>query len=725
MYFIASFYGMVLIPSTYWFWPRGLSDEMKRLNTLNNVHRKSKWYINTVQAYERNNRKPNVSKLILAVAWVVFAILVYRAALVEHNITEYNPYDVLGVSVDADNTTIKKAYRQLSKQNHPDKGGEPEVFMRIRKAYEALTDEETRRNWEDYGNPDGPQAMEFGIALPSWIVDAQNSVWVLGAYVCAFMIILPVVVGIWWNKSIKYSKEQVLLSTTQLYFHFFSRTPNMDWKRALSVFSTSFEFWREYNPDIRAPTPEDNVEVPELLRTLGVEYDTKGKEPFINHPNSVKARALIYCHLANHPLPQRLSGDLEYILKKAPILVQEMVSCLTQLTAWAHAGRANLPRLETVESVMKLSQTLVQGLRDNKSPLLQLPYFDEDYLKYCFKRKIPIKSLRSLATLHDSDRRQMLRGMEDEEYACMVSCLKLMPMVEADARIMVLDDEEEHVITAGAIVTVSVSLVRKKYGDLKEEPSKLVSRNTNENQDAEEEGLEHTQANNKSNKKIWEVNKKKKGTKKKVKKVSGKKQPQKDIQQPNGSVPKDKDDADDSDVPEEAKQDSCELTGGEQDDGEESETSVHDDDAEWDAMQETFRKKKKKAADYVSKITHTVFAQEFPIEKQEWWWVYICSRTRHLLMTVPVQVCNLVDTHEIELTLPAPKKKGRYTYELWLRSDSYLGCDIKKELKFDVEEERVVEENHPQWNLEESDEEDDDAVVEESEDEGISTDGSD
>ena len=41
-----------------------------------------------------------------------------------------------------------------------------------------LTDEEARKNWEEYGNPDGPGAVNFGIALPKWIVEKQNSVWV-------------------------------------------------------------------------------------------------------------------------------------------------------------------------------------------------------------------------------------------------------------------------------------------------------------------------------------------------------------------------------------------------------------------------------------------------------------------------------------------------------------------------------------------------------------------
>ncbi|XP_019860493.1 PREDICTED: translocation protein SEC63 homolog [Amphimedon queenslandica] len=72
--------------------------------------------------------------------------------------------------------------------HHPDKGGDPEVFTEIAKAYEALTQEEARENWEKYGKPDGPRAASFGIALPSWIVDKNNSFWVLGAYGLVFIV---------------------------------------------------------------------------------------------------------------------------------------------------------------------------------------------------------------------------------------------------------------------------------------------------------------------------------------------------------------------------------------------------------------------------------------------------------------------------------------------------------------------------------------------------------
>lgn len=68
------------------------------------------------------------------------------------------------------------------------------MFMKIAKAYEALTDDVSKENWEKYGNPDGPQTATFGIALPAWIVEKQNSVWVLVAYMSIFAVILPILV---------------------------------------------------------------------------------------------------------------------------------------------------------------------------------------------------------------------------------------------------------------------------------------------------------------------------------------------------------------------------------------------------------------------------------------------------------------------------------------------------------------------------------------------------
>ena len=63
-------------------------------------------------------------------------------------------YQILGVSRDADADTLKRAYRRLARQYHPDVNKEPgaeDKFKEIGKAYEALADPETRARYDQFG----------------------------------------------------------------------------------------------------------------------------------------------------------------------------------------------------------------------------------------------------------------------------------------------------------------------------------------------------------------------------------------------------------------------------------------------------------------------------------------------------------------------------------------------------------------------------------------------
>ncbi|RHY05205.1 hypothetical protein DYB25_011070 [Aphanomyces astaci] len=60
-------------------------------------------------------------------------------------------YETLGVPKTASAADIKKAYRKLALKNHPDKGGDPELFKDITVAYEVLSDPEKRELYDKYG----------------------------------------------------------------------------------------------------------------------------------------------------------------------------------------------------------------------------------------------------------------------------------------------------------------------------------------------------------------------------------------------------------------------------------------------------------------------------------------------------------------------------------------------------------------------------------------------
>ena len=62
-----------------------------------------------------------------------------------------NYYEILGVSKDANETEIKKAYRQLSLKYHPDRNSSEEAvekIQQINQAYEVLSDETARQNYD-------------------------------------------------------------------------------------------------------------------------------------------------------------------------------------------------------------------------------------------------------------------------------------------------------------------------------------------------------------------------------------------------------------------------------------------------------------------------------------------------------------------------------------------------------------------------------------------------
>ena len=70
-------------------------------------------------------------------------------------------YDVLGVPRDASPEDIKKAYRKLAREHHPDKGGDPEKFKKVQEAYETLSDPQKRQNFDQFGSAEGPQMGGF------------------------------------------------------------------------------------------------------------------------------------------------------------------------------------------------------------------------------------------------------------------------------------------------------------------------------------------------------------------------------------------------------------------------------------------------------------------------------------------------------------------------------------------------------------------------------------
>jgi molecular chaperone DnaJ len=76
-----------------------------------------------------------------------------------------NYYNILGVKQSATDEDIKKAFRKLAQQYHPDKtGGDDKKFKEVSEAYSVLSDKKRRAEYDTYGqtfNGAGPQGGGF------------------------------------------------------------------------------------------------------------------------------------------------------------------------------------------------------------------------------------------------------------------------------------------------------------------------------------------------------------------------------------------------------------------------------------------------------------------------------------------------------------------------------------------------------------------------------------
>jgi len=71
-------------------------------------------------------------------------------------------YERLGVQRNAGVDEIKKAYRNLAREHHPDKGGDPEKFKEIQEAHEVLTDTRRREMYDMTGSVNEQQQQPQG-----------------------------------------------------------------------------------------------------------------------------------------------------------------------------------------------------------------------------------------------------------------------------------------------------------------------------------------------------------------------------------------------------------------------------------------------------------------------------------------------------------------------------------------------------------------------------------
>ncbi|KAL8838988.1 MAG: hypothetical protein Q9170_001918 [Blastenia crenularia] len=377
-YFILTISGLITLPLTY-----SLLKPTKELeNTAPRI--KSDFQPpdeNLIQGQKRKQwrRERRLKRFITVVAgYATMALMLYLIAVTKTTAPKiWDPYDILEIPRSADEKKINKRYRDLSRVYHPDKArpdesknetieGINEYWVELSKAYKALTDEEIRNNYIQYGHPDGKQSFSIGIALPKFIVTEGNGKYVLLVYGLLLGVLLPYVVGKWWYGTQKMTKEKVLLASAGNLFREY--TEDLTEGGVVNALTCGGEY-KDTLSGHKVDTGLGKVE--KLVReseNFGREATglTPSDQQTLEKSDGVRRKtlALLWAYLGRVKLDGSTLDDEKYEIAPLALALNESFTAIS--LAYGNVAQ--------ILAAYHASQNLIQAVPPDASPLLQLPY---------------------------------------------------------------------------------------------------------------------------------------------------------------------------------------------------------------------------------------------------------------------------------------------------------------------------------------------------------------
>ncbi|KAI9635000.1 Sec63 Brl domain-containing protein [Dioszegia hungarica] len=388
-YFGVTFLVVTLVPATYLIFRPERKDTLKPLCTCSECQTSRA----ALQGQKQSIRTKRFSRRIvpLVLGWLAFAYLLYAIATAPTVPGQaiYDPFEILGLRSGTDEKGIKKHYKKLSLQYHPDKiqlGPNQTIeevegkFVELTKAYKSLTDEAIRENLAKYGNPDGPQQREDKIAIPQWVVEGKNSIWVLGAYGLVLGVGIPVVVGRWWFRQQRTTRDNILNTSAEYFFH--NLREDTDFLNLITILAGALEFQTILGLATKAkgkgkPSKKERKEKTGRVEEVEALLDERrealglGESITMRPENRVavgsaaqrRARVLIWGHLLRWDFDER---DFRDDQRAVLLAVQPLLTAISNISL-AHGW------LSTSLLSLRLQSALVQAIPAGSSPLAQLP----------------------------------------------------------------------------------------------------------------------------------------------------------------------------------------------------------------------------------------------------------------------------------------------------------------------------------------------------------------
>ncbi|KAI9009531.1 Sec63 Brl domain-containing protein [Gaertneriomyces semiglobifer] len=575
-YFLLTILGMVLIPMTYSSITGGA-----RKPTARSDCKCQKCHDKRIRlAATKRKDQPLISMrfILLSLGWILLAFVAYKVATTATEEKRvFDPYAILGLDHGASEQEIESAYRGLVKKWHPDRNPvekKEEANTRtteINQARKTLTDPVSRKNWEEWGHPDGKQSFELGLALPKWLVEENNSFKVLLVYAGVFMVLLPALVARWWNRAKAMTKDSIMHETMARFYR--EQKENTSLKQMLELLSKAEEFVTLITLDPKDIPALDILteQVKEVMANTTSDRWTK-KGGFSTDARTALQQK-VYLLLVAHML--RITPEVSKLAEEQRTVVAKVVQLVPGMLQITTSHHWLMPSL----GVIDIAQMVTQALYPHQSPLLQLPFITAEHVrKYFSNKKRDVSTISDLLRLDEKARGDLLRFLEPEQQDLLMNVALQYPILRLTrAKFTVLG---EPAIIPGALVTLFVSLNLGTLEDLRKDT---------------ERG-----------------------------------------------------------------------------------TSIQDDGAGIEEEEE-----KQKTWDQKEALP-PVHAPYFPEDRKASWIVYLRVANQNRLVTW-TRVSDLIKDKTIKIQFQAPPRPGAYDFNLFIKSDSHLGCDVVAQLRLMVQ----------------------------------------
>ncbi|KAK9459113.1 uncharacterized protein V1516DRAFT_680994 [Lipomyces oligophaga] len=411
-YFAMTLLSLVLVPTTYKISSKALKTEGPTYSKLETLYKPSNHaLLSKIRKRHSQSKTFTKGNIAIIIGWIIFAaiaVLVYTQETPE-DLKRFDPYEILGIPYTATDKEIKSKYRKLSLTHHPDKIRNVDesaravmeaLYVEMTKAYKSLTDEEIRKNYLEYGHPDGPQPIKQGIALPKWLVDEKGTPLVIAGYAILIGIILPFIVWKWWSGTKKYTKAGIHTATASRIFETFAKT-NFD------------DITYDVLIEVLSQAEEYAILCPEL------------------------APAEIYVYLQAY-LAREQDGDKDEF--KLLAIVSRSITILEGMQDIA----SSFKNVGLIRRILLLIQAFAQAVQPESNELLQLPLVSSEVIA-----ESEVSTIKRFCLLNEDEQKALLGLKSEDEYKIVKAFVSELFQVEILASFFKVPGED--VVSPGSL----------------------------------------------------------------------------------------------------------------------------------------------------------------------------------------------------------------------------------------------------------------------------------